>query len=97
MSILLTDIQRGWLYTTESDQERLVLGWTQDGRVVYTMRGGNALNPFTGRQTCSEERFANACIRKQLLVDDDALSTIMRNTNAGDIVEHLDRPAKSGN
>ena len=46
MAMSETDIQKGWIYRTSNNQERLVLGWDRDGRVVYTSKGKNDAAPF---------------------------------------------------
>jgi len=62
MPVNITDIEKGWVYRTSTNQERLVLGWDKDGRVVYSSRGGHVMNPFKGNHTrCSESRFAEKC------------------------------------
>ena len=46
MAIAVSEIKKGWIYRTRNNQERMVLGWDKDGRVVYASRGGNVKNPF---------------------------------------------------
>ena len=59
--IATTDIAKGWIYRTRKNQERLVLGWDRDGRVVYTSRGSDKANPFRNCHVrCSENRFVDA-------------------------------------
>lgn len=71
MPINATDIEKGWVYRTNTNQERLVLGWDKDGRVVYSSRGGNVMNPFKGNHTrCSESKFAEKCDTKVRQVPD---------------------------
>lgn len=61
MPIPVSDIHKGGIYPTPNKQERLVLGWDADGRVVYSSRGGNVVNAFKNCHTrCSESRFAQA-------------------------------------
>lgn len=61
MSIAVSEIKKGWIYRTKKNQERIVLGWDKDGRVVYSSRGGNVKNPFHNCHTrSSEARFAKA-------------------------------------
>ncbi|RNF82059.1 hypothetical protein [Montanilutibacter psychrotolerans] len=66
-----SDIEKGWIYRTSNDQERLVLGWDRDGRVVYTSKGGNASAPF---QNChvriTTKKFAQRAIGKLRFVED---------------------------
>lgn len=59
--IAVSDIAKGWIYRTRKNQERLVLGWDRDGRVVYTSRGSDKANPFRNCHVrCSESRFVDA-------------------------------------
>ena len=71
MAMSETDIQTGWIYRTSNNQERLVLGWDRDGRVVYTSKGRNAAAPF---QNChvriTAKRFAQRAIGKLEQVED---------------------------
>lgn len=71
MAMSETDIQTGWIYRTSNNQERLVLGWDRDGRVVYTSKGRNAATPF---QNChvriTAKRFAQRAIGKLEQVED---------------------------
>lgn len=65
MPIDIADIKKGSVYRTKNNQERLVLGWDKDGRVVYSSRGGNVMNPFHNCHVrCSEQHFANAVEEK---------------------------------
>lgn len=71
MAMSETDIQKGWIYRTSNNQERLVLGWDRDGRVVYTSKGRNDAAPF---QNChvriTAKRFAQRAIGKLEQVED---------------------------
>ena len=59
MAIEISEITKGWIYRTSKKQERLVLGWDRDGRVVYTSRGGDPLRPFLNCHVrCSANKFA---------------------------------------
>lgn len=65
MSIEVSDIIKGCIYRTEKNQERLVLGWDKDDRVVYSSRGGNVKNPFHNCHVrSSDARFAKAVKEK---------------------------------
>ena len=46
MAMSESDIQKGWIYRTSHQQERLVLGWDRDGRVVYCSKGKDKERPF---------------------------------------------------
>lgn len=71
MAIAVSDIARGWIYRTKKNQERLVLGWDRDGRVVYTSRGSDKLKPFRNCHVrCSDNRFADAVEAKVREMDD---------------------------
>ncbi|MBW3551294.1 MAG: hypothetical protein KY442_10930 [Proteobacteria bacterium] len=71
MAMSETDIQKGWIYRTSHQQERLVLGWDRDGRVVYTSKGRNADAPF---QNChvriTAQKFAQRAIGRLRHVED---------------------------
>lgn len=71
MAMAESDIQKGWIYRTSNQQERLVLGWDRDGRVVYTSKGRNEAAPF---QNChvrvTPQKFAQRAIGKLRMVED---------------------------
>lgn len=66
-----SDIQKGWIYRTSHQQERLVLGWDRDGRIVYVSKGQDAAKPF---QSChvriTTKKFAQRAIGKLSFVED---------------------------
>ncbi|MGY1426391.1 hypothetical protein [Lysobacter sp. A289] len=71
MAMSESDIQAGWIYQTSHQQQRLVLGWDRDGRVVYCSKGKDADAPF---QNChvriTTRKFAQRAIGKLRQVDD---------------------------
>ncbi len=71
MAMSESDILKGWIYRTSNLQERLVLGWDRDGRVVYSSRGKNPEREF---QNChvriTGAKFAQRAIGKLRQVDD---------------------------
>jgi len=71
MAMSETDIQKGWIYRTSNNQERLVLGWDRDGRVVYTSKGKNDAAPFRNCHVrITAKRFAQRAIGKLEQVED---------------------------
>ena len=70
MAMAETDILKGWIYRTSHEQERLVLGWDRDGRVVYASKGKGAA-PF---QNChvriTTRKFAQRAIGKVSFIED---------------------------
>jgi len=65
MAIVVADIEKGWVYRTHKNQERLVLGWDRDGLVVYTSRGRDKEHPFRNCHVrLSAERFVSAAVDK---------------------------------
>ncbi|HLM53628.1 MAG TPA: hypothetical protein VK325_08595 [Pseudoxanthomonas sp.] len=66
-----SDIHKGWIYRTSHNQERLVLGWDRDNRVVYVSKGKDADRPF---QNChvriTGRKFAQRAVGKLGEVDD---------------------------
>jgi hypothetical protein len=71
MTISIADITKGWIYRTKKNQERLVLGWDKDNRVVYSSRSGKKLNPFrSGHTRSSESLFVESVITKVREVPD---------------------------
>ena len=71
MAIAESDIQKGWIYLTSNQQERLVLGWDRDGRVVYSSKGKNPAAPFLNCHVrITGQRFAQRVIGKVRQVDD---------------------------
>jgi hypothetical protein len=71
MAMSESDIQKGWIYRTSHQQERLVLGWDRDGRLVYVSKGHDAAAPF---QNChvriTTKKFAQRVIGKLSYVED---------------------------
>ncbi len=71
MAMSESDILKGWIYRTSNLQERLVLGWDRDGRVVYSSRGSNPEKEF---QNChvriTGAKFAQRAIGKLRQVED---------------------------
>lgn len=71
MAMAESDILQGWIYRTSNLQERLVLGWDRDGRVVYSSRGKNPDKAF---QNChvriTTAKFAQRAIGKLRQVED---------------------------
>ena len=71
MAMSEADIQKGWIYRTSHQQERLVLGWDRDGRIVYASKGRNEATPF---QNChvriTTKKFAQRAIGKVRFVED---------------------------
>ncbi len=85
MQISVSDIQKGWIYRTPTNQERLVLGWDKDDKVVYSSRGGNVMNEFkNSRTTSSAETFAQACSEKVREVSD--IDKFIDDNNAREVV-----------
>lgn len=84
MAILIGDIEKGWIYRTPKNQERLVLGWDKDDKVVYSSRGGNVMNEFNTRTKSSEESFSEACSEKLRQVSD--IESLIESNNARDVV-----------
>ena len=71
MAMSESDISKGWIYRTSHQQERLVLGWDRDGRVVYASKGRDANKPF---QNChvriTTKKFAQRAIGKVDFIED---------------------------
>jgi hypothetical protein len=71
MAMSESDIEKGWIYRTSHQQERLVLGWDRDGRVVYASKGRDEAAPF---QNChvriTTKKFAQRAIGKVRFVED---------------------------
>ena len=71
MAMSESDILKGWIYRTSNLQERLVLGWDRDGRIVYSSRGKNPEKEF---QNChvriTGAKFAQRAIGKVRQVED---------------------------
>ncbi|GAB3383498.1 hypothetical protein GCM10027432_13420 [Lysobacter fragariae] len=71
MAMSESDIQKGWIYRTSNNQERLVLGWDRDGRVVYSSKGRNEAAPFHNCHVrITTKRFAQRAIGKLRFVED---------------------------
>lgn len=50
-------VAKQYEYKAKNDQDRLVLGYTKDRRVVYAERGGGVKNRYTVRHTCARDLF----------------------------------------
>ena len=71
MAMAESDIQPGWIYRTSHQQERLVLGWDRDGRVVYTSKGRDESAPFHNCHVrITAQKFAQRAIGKVRQVED---------------------------
>ncbi|BBL22352.1 MULTISPECIES: hypothetical protein [Acinetobacter] len=82
MAITANDVQRGWLFKTPNNQERVVLGFNEDNKVVYASRGGNVKNSFDHREACSIERFVDSCSERLEQYSDERLADIIVQCNA---------------
>ena len=73
MAMSESDILKGWIYRTSHLQERLVLGWDRDGRVVYSSRGKNPAKEFMNCHVrITGAKFAQRAIGKVRQVEDIA-------------------------
>lgn len=71
MAMSESDIQQGWVYQTSNQQQRLVLGWDRDDRVVYCSKGKNPDAPFHNCHVrITTRKFAQRAIGKLHQVDD---------------------------
>ncbi len=71
MAMSESDILKGWIYRTSNLQERLVLGWDRDGRVVYSSRGKNPEKEFMNCHVrVTGAKFAQRAIGKLRQVED---------------------------
>lgn len=71
MAMAESDIEKGWIYRTSNQQERLVLGWDRDGRVVYTSKGKNDAAPFLNCHVrITARKFAQRAIGKVSFIED---------------------------
>jgi hypothetical protein len=61
VSIKLSEIEVGYVFSTENYQERLVLKITKEDKVQYVSRSGKIKNPWNDFRTCKKETFAKAC------------------------------------
>lgn len=86
MSIKISDIAVGYEYQTPTKQDRAVLGYDKNGRVVYASRGGNALNQYKVWYACKSTRFANACAVMGKKLTSSALNKIVKDTNAASVI-----------
>jgi hypothetical protein len=71
MAMAESDIQKGWVYRTSHNQERLVLGWDRDGRVVYVSKGRDKAAPFHNCHVrITTKKFAQRAIGKLEFIED---------------------------
>lgn len=82
MTITVNDVERGWLFKTENNQERVVLGFNDENKVVYASRGGNVKNLFDHREASSIERFATSCSERLEQYSEDRIAEIIVQCNA---------------
>ena len=61
MAMSESDIQKGWIYRTSHQQERLVLGWDRDGRIDYVSKGHDAAAPI---QNCHVRITTKKCAQR---------------------------------
>ena len=86
MPIKETQIAIGYEYQAGNNQDRVVLGYTKDMRVVYATRGGNKKNPYDHRYTSKKETFAKACYARGAKLKPLALKQIIQNTHADSVI-----------
>lgn len=82
MPINSNDIESGWLFKTPNNQERIVLGFNLEGKVVYASRGGNVQGPFSVRNESSIERFIDSCSERKEQYSEDRMNEIILQCNA---------------
>jgi len=82
MPINTNAVERGWLFKTPNNQERVVLGFNEENKVVYASRGGNIKNLFDHRETSSIERFAESCSERLEQYPEDRIAQIIVQCNA---------------
>jgi hypothetical protein len=82
MPINSNDIESGWLFKTPNNQERIVLGFNSEGKVVYASRGGNVQGPFAVRDVSSVERFTDSCSERLEQYSEARMSEIVQECNA---------------
>ncbi|WP_228064406.1 MULTISPECIES: hypothetical protein [Novilysobacter] len=71
MAMAESDIHKGWIYQTSNQQQRLVLGWDRDGRVVYSSKGKDPDAPFLNCHVrITTRKFAQRAIGKLREVED---------------------------
>jgi hypothetical protein len=71
MAMAESDILKGWIYRTSNLQERLVLGWDRDGRIVYSSRGQDPEKAFMNCHVrITTAKFAQRAIGKLRQVED---------------------------
>lgn len=71
MAMSESDIHKGWIYQTSNQQQRLVLGWDRDGRVVYSSKGKDPEAPFLNCHVrITTRKFAQRAIGKVRQVED---------------------------
>lgn len=76
MGIKIEDIEVGYEYETPEKQDRVVLAFTGEDKVIYASRGGNVKNPYNQKIECQKERFAKACAKKKNKIRQDVLTKI---------------------
>lgn len=86
MAIPEKDILVGWEYQAGDEQDRVVLGCDDKGKVVYASRGGRVKNQYTHRQAASLGTFADACTARVRQLPKDEFDTIFEACHAKHVV-----------
>ena len=82
MTINVNDVERGWVFKTPNNQERVVLGFNEENKVVYASRGGNVKNLFDHREASSINHFASSCSDRLEQYSEDRIEEIIIQCNA---------------
>lgn len=82
MPIKISEIKVGYEYKACENQDRVVLGFTEEGKVVYVSRGGGRQNPYKDRVICKKERFAKACYEIVGKIKKKTLDYIIQSTSS---------------
>lgn len=82
MAIQENDVERCWLFRTPNNQERIVLGFNSDNKVVYASRGGNVKGSFSVREKSSIDRFIESCSERLEQYTIEQMEQVIEQCNA---------------
>ena len=76
MPIPLDSIEIAKRYSTPNGQHRVVLGFSEDDRVIYAYGCGHQVGSYNARSTAKRETFAKACNAQHRSVTQDELGDL---------------------
>jgi hypothetical protein len=69
-------MNKGDLFVTPTNQERLIIGTTKDGSLVYATRGGNTTHDYDRCEIQTPERFSSVVEKMLRTVNEKELNRV---------------------